>query len=367
MLLMAPPDEGGRREPNDGSGEGPFGPATTEIDRAPSGALRIAGERSRVWKDAFGNSIQGRMLGISGATIFLVVEDEPVACPLAVFSVGDREYVRSVLRSCGHADLFPGVSDPDDEAAKLVLTKQQWQKRLEQWSNAVIAAQRNPGEAEASRKHLRNVRDPNALDPLRSLVASGKNDAVRTACVEAIAGIGGPEAVRILVTVATTDRSAEVRASGLWALCNLKDPQPALSEFAKYVSVRRFRDAALVSLCGSGILRPLGRYDPPPQIVETLIDVLVVQQPVAVPYYVWSGYYIRHGSGYSAGFTGPGVRTKWFRVPVPCEIARKMLVQQSGQDYGYDREAWRRWYEEQKANAAARESVSPGGDSPDRR
>jgi hypothetical protein len=366
MLFMvppvssSPPDEGAIPKANDGSDDGPFRP-DSKSDRAPTGAVRIAGEKLRDWKDAFGNSMRGRLLGLSGATIVLQVEDEPLVCALALFSLEDREYVRSVLRSCGQADLFPGVSDPRDEAAKLALTKPQWQTQLERWNKAVMAAQQAPREAEAAWKHLRNVRDANALEPLATLTSRRTDDAVRTACVEAIAGIGSPEAVRALVKLATTHASGPVRASAVWALCYLKDPLAALDEFARYLRVDRFRDPALICLRATGLVRPLGYKDPPPQIVKTLIDILWVQERVAVPYYYWSSREIRTPKGGYSGHFHYHKGLKWFPVPLPCEMARKTLVEASGQDYGYDRQAWRRWYEERQTTAATPERDIPGG------
>ena len=77
-------------------------------------------------------------------------------------------------------------------------------------------------------------------------------DAVRSACVEAIAGIGSPEAVRAVVELAATQTDVPVRASAVWALCYLKDPLPALGEFPKYLRVDRFRDPSLVCLRARG-------------------------------------------------------------------------------------------------------------------
>jgi hypothetical protein len=42
---------------------------------------------------------------------------------------------------------------------------------------------------------------------------------------------------------------------------------------------------------------------------------------------------------------------KTFRVPMACEAAHQLLVQQSGQDFGFDRQQWRQWYTDQKAVA----------------
>jgi hypothetical protein len=369
MFLMAPPSAPKEDRPTnveDVPNQGPFGSPLSQLN--PSGALQIDGKVARDWTDPLGKSIHARLSGIYGATIFLEVEGEekPMAYPLAGVNREDREYVRSVLRSCGHPELFPGVSNSSDEAANLVLNKDQWQKQLERWTKVILAAKRIPLDAEESRKHIRNIRDPNALEPLTSMIAKQSDDSVRTAYVEAIAGIGGRKATSLLVKLAATDDSGGVRASATWALCSLKDPSEALSEYAKYIPVKQFRDSTLTSLCMTGLIRPLNTYDYPPQVTEKLIDVLIMNQPIDVPYYVWWGYdtgWVPHSDGKAYGVGRRALyhiqrRNMRFFIPVPCEIARKLLVDQSGQDYSYDQAAWRHWYNGQKNMAESRNKAN---------
>jgi hypothetical protein len=365
LICSSLPDEGAAAAANGASQEVPFGRDDQRCDRGPTGAVRITGEKFRDWKNVYGDSVQGRFLGLAGAAILLEVEDGVLSCALALFGLEDREYVRNVLRSCGQADLFPGVSDPEDAAAKLTLTKSQWQTQLGKWGKAVARAQQAPREAEAAWKHLRNVRDPAALQPLLNVISRPTADAVRSACVEAIAGIGSPEAVRALVELAATQTDVPVRAQAVWALCYLKDPLPALDEFSKYLRVDRFRDPSLVCLRAAALVRPLGYRDSPPEIVETLIDILWIQEVFRTP-----GTSI-HGGGFTGWANGSGasggisrsehlvIPPRTFRVPRPCEMARKILVEESGQDYGYDRRAWRRWYDERRAAADTRGPDDP--------
>jgi len=339
----APPDEAVSDVRKEAAAPGFFA-GRQAVGVEPTGLLPIEGEPSRTWKNAFGGSVEARLVGLFAATIWLEGEADPVCFPLAWFGDEDREYVRAVLHSRGQAGLFPGVHDPEDEAAQLTRTRQEWERQLDRWSRTFVAAHRTGQDFQEVRQHLRNVRDPNALAPLAALVVRANPDALRTALVEAIAGIGGPEAVRQVVKLASTDRSGAVRASAVWALCQLKDPLPALDEFVKYLSVQQYRDPALLGLCAANLLRPTTSYDSPP-VVTALIEILVVQE--RVPYVVWqisdTGWVPRGGSRWGRHISGK-VETKWLRVPVPCELARRLLVEHSGRDYGYDRQAWQQWY-----------------------
>ena len=154
MLCIAPltrsplPDEGAAAAANGASQEVPFRPDDDRCDRGPTGTVLITGEKFRDWKNVlYGDAVQGRFLGLSGATILLEVEEGALPCALALFGLEDREYVHNVLRSCEQADLFPGVSDPEDAAAKLTLTKSQWQTQLGKWDKAVVRGGASPARS----------------------------------------------------------------------------------------------------------------------------------------------------------------------------------------------------------------------------
>ncbi|MCL4195636.1 MAG: HEAT repeat domain-containing protein [Thermoguttaceae bacterium] len=343
MSAALPAERDERREAVTDSG--PLPPVKHEAVREPSGVIAITGEAVRSWRDCLGNQTEGRLVGLHGATVFLAVEEETLTVALAWLSTSDRQYVRSVLRAGGKANLFPGEADGKDESAALRLTASQWQRQLNQWVKVLNAGPAGDSKAaEEAWNHLRNVRDPKAIAPLATLAARENNTTVRTACVEAIAAIGGADATRLLVKLAATDRSTPVRASATWALCHLDDPATALAEFAQYLRVERFREPALVSLHATGLVRPLNSDEVPnAPLVDALIDTLIVKERRYVPYVVWWGY--------DTGWTPRGRHVHFqasrrlarFQVPVPCEMGRRMLVEYTGQDYGYDRQAWRGW------------------------
>ena len=348
--VAAEPD----RKPAEQSGLWTTAPRSSKGAGDSAGPFREQPEPARTWNDVFGNSIEGRFLGLIAATVILEVENQPVACPLVGLNADDRDYVRSWLEARGQRQLFPGATNPEDEAAPLRMPPSRWRTQLKQWGKAVRAKGpgRKPETAEAARNHIRNICDPNALEPLRETLTRDADDAVRTACIEALARIGGCDAAPTLVQLACTDRSGLVRAAAAWALAHAKPVERALPEFAKYLRVDRYRGAALLSLRATGLLQPLSTDDvPDPALTEALIDTIVVSQSVKVPVQYWydTGWQPRMspGPGLHRHRSG-GVLWVPFKVPVPSALALKMLIDYTGHDYGYDQHAWREWYEHKR-------------------
>jgi HEAT repeat protein len=372
------------------AGEGPFKAESlvlTPIE--PCGTLRIDGTEFREWKDPYGHAVQAKLVALAAGLILLERGEETAPFPLAGLSNKDRDYVRAVFRSAQRDELFPGVSDPRDEAAKLVLSEVEWQAKIDAWTKVINSKKRALSDACAARNHLRNIRDPRAFKVLVStlprnpldravttmpgavtpprkigfdaydIIEIGKtariagkrtNDAVRTALVEAIGKIGKDEAVETLVKAAVTDKSGGVRAAAVWAICNLKNPKAALPEYAKYLRKNDYRDAALTGLFATDLIGPAKKSAMSYDVNNSLIELLVVEQPIDVPFYVWLFEWQSFGGAQQHGLYVHGrvkAISKRFYVPVPCEIAHEILVRQSGYDYGYDRQNWLEWNKEQ--------------------
>lgn len=363
-VLPLPPEKGERGE---GEKRGSPKAQAEQVARDPLGGLTISREPVREWKDCLNNSMRGRLLGIYGATVFLTVEGhEDDVFPLAYLRIEDRDYIRSRLRALKKETLFPGAADPSDDAAKLRLTEPQWQKQLDQWVKAADADKSSDfAAAEVAWNHLRCITDPNAVQYLTALINRKLPMSIRMACIESLARIGNQDAMQFLVKLASSDRDGQLRASATWALCCLPDPRGVLAEYATYLRSEEVRGPALLSLLATGLVQPLqSNQVPDRQLTETLIGILVVKEARYVPYYVWKGY----DTGWMPhAFGGGGERHAHFHlrtgiakfdVPVPCELARKMLVYYSGQDYGYDRQSWRRWQTAQTAKKPAAENAN---------
>jgi hypothetical protein len=251
------------------------------------------------------------------------------------------------------------------------LSSSSWRRQLGQWAKAV--SDNSPEEAAQAKtawNHMRAIRDPQALKGLSRLATRATNELVRMACVEGVASIGSKEAIQVLVEISVTDRSGLVRAVATWSVSQVDAPPTVLEEYVTYLRAPKFREMALLNLHATGLVHPSGQNDVPNmELVDALIEMLVVKQTRYVPYTEWS--YTRDGNWFKSipksliipgapGIsTNPahGIYPKWrFRtsrriarieVPVPGELSRKLLYQYTGQDFGYNRQAWGKWKQSQ--------------------
>ena len=80
----------------------------------------------------------------------------------------------------------------------------------------------DPQKRSEGRRRLLAIRDPAAAEPIARILSLGGDDARRLAC-EALAGIPGDEAARILVRFVLSDESQEVQRAAVAALASRPD------------------------------------------------------------------------------------------------------------------------------------------------
>lgn len=116
----------------------------------------------------------------------------------------------------------------------------------------------------------------------------------------------------------------------------------------KYLGSSRYSPTAAEALSISRLAQPLSMTEEPdPALTNALINTLVVIETGRV----WVG-----GSKSRRGFSGStGSHAYWWRggyVPVQQRLsnpqALKTLTEYTGEDYGYDQQAWKRWYQKSK-------------------
>jgi hypothetical protein len=340
--------------------------AGEQFEREAAGLIRIDGESARSWTDCFGSSVEAKLVGVHGATILLMVDGNVFHDALAGLSDDDLNYITSALERRGRKALLPG-SDGMRDIAGLRLSASEWIAQLDDWAKTIRTHEnRDSKTAEHAWNRLRSVRDPTTISHLKVLIAREKSsDAVRTACVEAIAAIGGPEATSLLVELAATDESALVRSSAIWALRNTSNASTALAEFSERIRAGRFRKQALVSLKATRLVgQPYSTEARDARLTDALIGNLVMKETIHVPYVLWWAY-DSGWRGFSKGGSG-GLRARrhqhfrWSQKialierPVPSQIVHDMLVKYTGVDYGYDLQAWRNWQRERNNSPTAR-------------
>lgn len=110
-----------------------------------------------------------------------------------------------------------------------------WKRQLVRWrdwlreNDPKLGDEALDAEKEAIRQRIRDIRDPRALKPLEAMLGD-QQDYLRAVYVDAVAGIGGREAQRLLVEVSVTDRNETVRRAAAEWVGKMENRQDALPQ-----------------------------------------------------------------------------------------------------------------------------------------
>ena len=213
-----------------------------------------------------------------------------------------------------------------------------------------------PAERLAALEELRDIDDPLAIDALVKRLGSVPNVDLRLEVVEALGRMGVYPAVRPLVRFAVFDAEPAVRQRAL-------DGFPAelhLTAADEFVKLLRNRDNGVVQRAAAGLAAVGTR-----EAVPALIHALVTSHQTTVRVLNDAPNY-QVGGGMTRGAISPeayrqiaeasfpfganvihpdsAYRTKTIRVAVQNEAARLALINITGEDFGYNEAAWRRWW-----------------------
>lgn len=251
--------------------------------------------------------------------------------------------------------------DPADEQARLAAAIQtQWIRRLRAIQTNLLDTSIDR-LVESGRKRVLAIDDPLAIAPMAEVLSGGGVQS-RLALVDALAGFSEDEATLNLGVLAIVDPDAGVRRRALSELVKRRDDRVG----HQFQRALRTDNDALIRRAAEGLV--ILKYEP---AVPELIDALRVQRrkmvEVVVPSYFaeWQGDYngahqvILGGRTYATyrprvSVAIPGVfvstETEWQLrdVTVFRSEVLEALKAITGQNFGFDEAAWRRWLEEQK-------------------
>jgi hypothetical protein len=242
--------------------------------------------------------------------------------------------------------------------SQMQLTGPEWNRQIQQWAKEIDSFAESPDAATNAWHKLRSVRDESAVERLEKHIARERSSTTAKACVEAIAGIGGPQASIALVRLAVSDERSQVRASALWGLREKGDSPTALLEIARLLRVPATRNNAYFCLRTTCLLRPLQAGERPhKEVLNSLIQLLTLTSADWVPVFLW-----QHRRLSATRWAG---RSTWRQIPIfsesPNADALQTLQDYTHQNFGYNRRAWREWSDAQakSQNEEARDD-SPG-------
>lgn len=243
----------------------------------------------------------------------------------------------------------------EGRAAGETMSTGQWKKQLGEWLVELREAHRTgEGSAEAIKEEIRNIRDPNAVPALEAMLADG-SDYPRIVFLEPLAHIGGPDALRVLVRVSVTDGNVSVRKAAAEWITKMENRKDAVAEYIKYLRSPKYSGSAAEGLSASGLTKR-DRYkvdEPDPDLTHALINALVLKGTKYVPVDHWREcwYHNPVGVGKGVAWRGQTVTTLVrLRFPIANRQVLRTLVEYTGQDYGYDQAAWKKWYQKRRAS-----------------
>jgi hypothetical protein len=253
----------------------------------------------------------------------------------------------------------PSAEDAAKEQEQLARAIQgQWNLRIRAIKQSLLDSALERLVKDGRRKIL-EIRDPLAILPLAEVLSRGDRDC-RALLVEALQAFPNDEATMNLAILALIDRDEEIRRRTLVELKRRRDPRVV----AQYREALQSGNGFILRRAAEG-LGSLAAVEAVPDLIEQL--TVRQRQYVEVP----TGHYL---NGYPQIFQGtsvvqiaPGVRVvHWPQIGVwhpnfgtdseyelkEVTVFRTEVLEAlkkiTGKNFGFERDAWRRWYEEQR-------------------
>jgi hypothetical protein len=223
--------------------------------------------------------------------------------------------------------------------AKAKQAAKEWLAKLKAWRTQL----NDPKLAAGAYQRIAAVRDPAAVAPLVELHQADRQRATKMLYVEVLEAIHSPEAIEALVYISLNDADVEIFHACAEALERL-DPPNLIEPYLKAL-----RDDNNVRINRAG--KMLGQIGDK-SAIGPLIDVLLTRHRIV------TGGDSGVGTPVSAGFDNAGGNSfKASSAPVETvAVAQNVpildaLTRLSGESFGFDLPAWKRWHAAQKARS----------------
>jgi len=211
--------------------------------------------------------------------------------------------------------------------------RKEWFKKIGMWRRWL-----DSDRAQEAQVQIQRINDPQAVAALHKNLQDESNESVRKMYIEALARIGSPDAWQVLILCSVDDADDEIRLSCL----DYIEKQTNTGATGLYIKRLRAKDNVMVNRAGVALGRMKDAHATRP-----LIDALVTTHTFTIQ---------PQGGNFNNTFQGGGGGTMSFGAPQPQTIARQMqnpsvldaLSVITGQNFGYDVPAWKRWLATQK-------------------
>jgi uncharacterized membrane protein YgcG len=270
-------------------------------------------------------------------------EDEAARRSLGYQRVGNRWLTRAQMMAARGMHYYEGTYRTAQDIALRKRARQreagmlQWHKNIKRWLGW-LTNRRGTRAAEA-RQQLASIHDPLATPTLIKFLNIQDDPQIRGLLVSILAQIADPLARGKLIDLSLVDPDPEARLQCLEYLLKSKSPL----RLSPYILALHHGDNGIVNRAGVA-LQEIGD----PGAISPLIDALVTTHK----------FKIREGSsgqmnasmssstsgggggGFSFGGGGPKIEKLALQN---LDVHRALVRLAEGQDFGYDKTAWRHW------------------------
>lgn len=318
------------------------------------------------------NGLQERRTQHLGRILELDPDHPGARRALGYFRVGDEWFTREQYMTGRGYVRYRGRWMLPQEKALLEEDEQhdelnkQWIRKIKLWIS--YAEDRRPELQERGLTSLRAIDDPGALAALDELLGTQEIEAYRLLLIEILSNMENPKVTSQLVVRSLTDPSAEVRSRAIELLAKRDDPD-AREKYARALHSTE----NLVVRRAAAALGALGD----PSVVPALIEALVTTHKVPIapedrspsgfgfssttatppsaaigslPGGVSSPIILPRAGGLGLSYGG-GKQPRMVKVEIQNSEALFALNKLTGNNFGFDKEAWRRYWETERRGA----------------
>ena len=234
--------------------------------------------------------------------------------------------------------MTPQERDLKEEARKTELAEKDWKVRLKRWRGWLEGPR-----AQEALDNIGRINDPFAVRGLSDLLAVEKSEQYRTRYIEALAQIDVPAGWRVICERALKDTDEEVRLTCLDYLT--ERPSPGFTDY--FVGRLHDKENHIINRAAMALNRLKDKKAMAP-LIEALVTDHIYQVAPAQPM-ITSGIGSFNGGpasgGFSMGGNGPKFEKRTQNNP---EVLNALIQLSGGQNYDFDRDAWKAWYASQK-------------------
>ena len=228
-----------------------------------------------------------------------------------------------------------------ERAKSQAAVENEWFRQIRQWRDW-LDSRREDRQIEAQQQ-IEAITDPAAAVALVKILDSERDEDFRLLWIKVIAQLDHPLAVRTLIELSLDEPEQETR---LKCLDYLLSSHRSI-DIAPYIKSLGSRDNETVNIAAEA-LGIIGDPDAISSLIDAVSTSHLVPNPDAAPGNT-NASFSPDGSG-GAGFSAGG-GPPLLRIELDNTEVHLALVKLSGdQDYGFNREAWRRWFVNQQIN-----------------